>query len=65
MIFSAGMSRSTEAVVGWCSMKKVFLKISQNLQENTLCQATLLKKELWHMCFPVNFTKLLRILILI
>ena len=50
-----------------CSIKKVFLKISQNLQENTCawvsCRqrpTTLLKKRLWHRCFPVNFTKFLR-----
>ena len=41
-----------------CSIEKVFLKNSQNSQEN--CQATLLKKGLWHMCFPVNFVKFLR-----
>ena len=55
-----------------CSIKKVFLKISQNSQEN-ICAivsffnkvasprpATLLKKRLWHRCFPVNFAKFLR-----
>ena len=53
------------------SIKTVFLKISQNLQENTcasasffnnvagLRSATLLKKRLWHRCFPVNFAKFL------
>ena len=53
-----------------CSYKKsVFLKISQNSQENTCARvcsrfqpATLLKKRLWHRCFPVNFAKLLRTL---
>ena len=55
-----------------CSVKEVFLETSQNLQENTcvrdsffnkvvdLRPATLLKKRLWHMCFPVNFAKYLR-----
>ena len=45
----------------------MFLKISQNSQENTrarvsffLRSATLLKKRLWHRCFPRNFAKFLR-----
>ena len=52
----------------------MFLEISQNSQENTrarvsfsiklralgLRPATLLKKRLWHRCFPVNFVKFLR-----
>ena len=58
-----------EAVVQRCSVKKVFLKISQNSQKNTCAKvsfliklrnlrpATLLKKRLWHRCFPVNFVK--------
>ena len=52
--------------------KKVFLEISQNSQENTCARvsffdkvaglrpATLFKKRLWHMCFPLNFMKFLR-----
>ena len=54
----------------WCSVKKVFLEISQNLQKNTcdfketeascLRPATLFKKGLWHRCFPVNFVKFLK-----
>ena len=52
--------------------EKVFLEISQNFTGKHLCQslifnefghlrsATLLKKRLWHRCFPVNFTKFLR-----
>ena len=58
-----------------CSIKKGFLKISQNSQENTCARvsyliklqappATLLKKTLWHRCFPVNFAKFLRTLFL-
>ena len=54
-----------------CSAKKMFLEISQNSQENTCARvffkkiaglrpATLLKKRLWHRCFPVNFAKFLR-----
>ena len=50
--------------------KKMFLKISQNPQENAcarsrfnkvagLRSATLLKERLWHRCFLVNFTKFL------
>ena len=53
-------------------MKKVFLEISQNSQENTcagvsflfkvadLRPETLLKKRPWLRCFPVNFAKFLR-----
>ena len=53
--------------------KKVFLEVAQNSQENTcdgasffnkvegLTPATLLKKRLWHKCFPVNFAKFIRI----
>ena len=51
--------------------KKVSLETSQNSQENTCARvslliklqaapATLLKKRLWHRCFPVNFAKFLR-----
>ena len=51
-----------------CSVKKVFLEILQNSQENSLFfnkvsglrPATLLKKRLWHRCFPVNFALFLR-----
>ena len=62
----------TEAVVQRCSIKKVFLEILQNSQENTCARvsfliklqgpAALLKKRLWHRCFPVNFAKFLRTL---
>ena len=39
----------------------MFLKIYQNSQENTCARASfLLKKRLWHRCFPVNFAKILR-----
>ena len=48
--------------------KKVFLKISKKSQKNTLPEslfnkfaglslATLLKKRLWHRCFPMDFAK--------
>ena len=50
-----------EAVVQMCPVKKVFLEISQNSQENTqAAPATLLKKRIWHRCFPVDFAKFLR-----
>ena len=61
-------SEHKEAVAGRCSLRKVFLEISQNSQENTcasLCfkkvaglrPATLLKQRLWRRCFLVNFGK--------
>ena len=53
-----------------CSVKKVFLEIPQNSQENTCDRvslliklhrpSTLLKKRLCYRCFPVNFAKFLR-----
>ena len=64
-----------EAVAQGCSVKNVFLEISENSQENActrvsllinlphaccLRHATLLKKRLWHKCVPVNFAKFLR-----
>ena len=52
-------------------IKKVFLRNSQNSQENICARVffkkvkgvrpgTLLKNKLWHRCFPVNFAKFLR-----
>ena len=66
---------AAEAVAQRCSVKKVFLGISQNSQENTCARisfliklqasglrlSTLLKKRFWHWCFPVNFAKFLRL----
>ena len=51
-----------KAVAQTSSVKKVFLEISQNSKETTLqaAPATLLKKRLWHRCFPVNIAKYLR-----
>ena len=52
----------------------MFLKIWQNLQENTCAKVAfsikllylfLLKKILWHRCFPANFAKFLRIIFFI
>ena len=62
---------NSEAVVRRCSIKKVVLEISQNSQESTCARdsfliklqawpSTLLKKSLWHRCFPVNYAKFLR-----
>ena len=45
-------------------MQKVFLEILQNLQENICARVSflkkLLKKRLWHRCFPANFVKFLK-----
>ena len=44
-----------------CFVKKMFLEISQNSQENTCVRVSfLLKKRPWHRCFPLNFAKFLR-----
>ena len=68
-----GVFQELEALVQSCSVKKMSLKISQNSRENTCAKASfliklqgsaiLLKKRLWHRCFPVNFVKSLRTLI--
>ena len=50
----------------WCSIKKVFLKTSQNLQKKNLCQSLSFNKvgglrpATLHRRFPVNFTKFSR-----
>ena len=60
-----------EAVVQRCSVKKRFLEISQNSQENTCTRISfimklqawachVIKKGLWHKCFSVNFANFLR-----
>ena len=53
-----------EAVVKSCSVKKVFIEIWQNSQENICARVsfliTLLKRRLWHRCFPVISVKFLR-----
>ena len=54
-----------------CFVRKVFLEILENSQENTCARvpfliklqdqpATLSKKRLWHSCFAVNFAKFIR-----
>ena len=64
----------TEATTRGVLSKKVFLKISQNSQENSCARlsfliklqvlglrpAALLKKKLWYRRFPVNLAKFLR-----
>ena len=58
----------TEAVAQRCSVKKMFLEISQNSQENTCARASLLrpeacnfiKREALAQVFFVNFAKFLR-----
>ena len=51
----------SEAVSWRRFIKKGFLEISQNSQENICARAfLLLKKRLWQRCFPVNFAKFLR-----
>ena len=54
-----GSTLFAEAVARRCSVKKVFLEISQNSHENTWASVSLLKKRLWHGCFPVNFANFL------
>ena len=51
-----------EAVNQSCSVKKVFLEISQNSQENTCARVYFLIKlqATGNRCFPVNFAKFLR-----
>ena len=44
-----------------CSMKKGVLRdFTKFTGKHRLRPATLLKKRLWHRCFPVNFAKFLR-----
>ena len=62
----------SEAGTRWCSVRKLFLEISQNSQESTCVGVSFLmksyrpeackfiKKELQRRCFPLNFAKFLR-----
>ena len=53
-----------------CRLKNLLKNLDQNLEvgkdydnendRNSLRPVTLLKKRLWHRCFPVNFAKFLR-----
>ena len=55
------VSAASEAVAQRCSVKKVFLEISQNSKENTCVRVPfLIKRRLWRRCFSVNFEKFLR-----
>ena len=55
----------SEAVTRRCYVKKVFLKISQNSQENTCGRvAFLIELQAGARCFPVNFGKYLEHLFL-
>ena len=49
----------TEVVVQRCSYN--FRKFHRKTSVKSLAPATLLKKRLWHRCFPVNFAKFVRI----
>ena len=44
----------SKAVVRRCSVKNLFLKISQNSQKNASLWVSFLIKRLWRSCFPVN-----------
>ena len=48
-----------EVVAQGCSLKKVFLKISQNSQENTRARVFFNKEVAGLRCFPLNFVKFL------
>ena len=53
--------KKPEGVAQTCSVKKLFLEISQNSQENICTRVSFsIKKRLCHRCFPVNFEKFLR-----
>ena len=58
-----GKLQATEAATGGLLQENLFLDILQNSQENTYARVsfliTLLKKRLWHGCFPLNFAKFL------
>ena len=43
-----------------CTVKKLFLEISQNSQENTCARVSFLKRRPWQRCLSVYFTKFLR-----
>ena len=43
-----------------CSVRKGVLRHFSKFTGNHLKPETLLKKRLWHRCFPVNFVKFLR-----
>ena len=66
-VFLAGMishrviHQKPEAVAHKCSVKRLLLEISKNFTLVEKLQASsLLRKRLWHSCFPMNFAKFLR-----
>ena len=66
LLFATFITRTiwwTEAATRGVLWKKVLLEISQNSQDNTCARVSfksLLKKGLWHRCFPVNSVKFVR-----
>ena len=56
-VSKTNLSHATKAAIYRCSIKKLFLKISQNPQKNA---GNFIKKRLLHRRFPVNTAKLLR-----
>ena len=62
--FSIFLSRHLRSSHQRCSMKKCVLRNFAKFTRKHLCHATLLKERLWHRCFPVNFAKFLRTLVL-
>ena len=54
--------KSIETVAKRCSIKKVFLEISQNSPENICARVSILlkQKRFWRRYFPVKFAKILR-----
>ena len=61
--------QNKEAIAQRCSVKNALFEILQNSQESTYARVsfliklqpeTLLKKKLWHRCFPPNFAKFQR-----
>ena len=55
---------ASEAVVRRCSVKKAFLEISQNSQENTCARVSFFKKETLAQVFSCDFAKFLTTLFL-
>ena len=68
--YHGGYVKSLVYEILWCSIKKLFLKISRINRKTPVTEplflikvllrpATLLNKRLWHRCFPVNFGEFL------
>ena len=54
------LKQKLEAVVQTCSVKKSVLRNFTKFRRRQVRPATLLKRRLWQICFPVNFAKFLR-----